>query len=439
MALEDIVSVTITAASATPTLPGFGTPLIAAFKVPASWGANLVRTFSALSDLTTAGFLVTDPAYLAAQKILSQNPRPKTFKIGKRTSSPVQSVTLTVTSAVLGDVYVITAGASAAASLTYTVPGAATLTTVAAAIAALINALSDCAATSAVAVITVTPKVATNLFDLKSWSANLLVSDNTPDPGITADLAAIYAFDNDWYGLVLVSGGKAQIVSAAAWVEANQRLMVASSADTAVADSASTTDVAFVLKNLGYKRTGILFSGNQLLSYGGAAWMGAVFPYDPGKLTWAFKALVGISVDNINATQFLALKNKNCNFYSRVAGLAVTQWGTVASGEYIDVTHFIDWLQAQLKIQVFAAFVNNPKIPYTKAGINMVVGIMRSVLRAGVRAGGLADDGTLFVTAPDLADIDAISKGGRLLPNVAFGGTLAGAIHSTTLVGTLSS
>lgn len=439
MALEDIVSVTITAATATPTLPGFGTPLIAVSKVPGTWGANAVRTFSALSDLTTAGFAVTDPAYLAASKILSQNPRPKTFKVAKRTLAPVQTVTLTVTSATLGDVYVITAGASAGASLTYTVPGAATLTTVATAIAALINALSDCTAASSVAVITVTPKTAGNLFDLKSWSSNLVVSDNTPDPGIATDLAAIYAFDNDWYGLILDSNSKAQLTAAAAWVEANQRLMVASSADTAVADPASTTDIAYTLKQSSYKRTAILFSGNQLMSYGGAAWMGGVFPYDPGKLTWAFKVLVGVTVDNLNATQTSALKAKSCNFYGKVAGLPVTQWGTVASGEFIDVTHFIDWLQAQLKIQVFSAFVNNPKIPYTKAGINMVVGIMRSVLRAGVRAGGLADDGNLFVTAPDLADIDSVSKGGRLLPNVAFGGTLAGAIHSTTLVGTLSS
>lgn len=440
MSLEDIVEVTITAATASPTRPGFGTPLIAASKLPADWGVNRVRSFQKLAELVDAGVATTDPVYLLASKIKSQSPCPKTFKVGKRALAPSQSLTLVCTSATEGDIYSLSIGVEGASAteVTYTVPNSATTTTVATALELLIEAVTGVSSSSSTATITVTPATAGDLVRVQSWSSNLTLTDATSDPGIATDLDAIYAEDSDWYGLLLDSNSKAEVVAAAAWVETNKRIFVANSSDSACFNSGSTTDVAYVLKAAAYDRTAVLFDADDTMGGSAAAWMGKTFPYDPGSLTWSFKTLAGVSADALTTAKTSALANKKCNFYTTVAGLNVTQWGTVASGEFLDITHGIDWLESEMKIQVFAALVNNPKLPYTKNGINVIVGIMKGVLRAGVRAGLLADDEFLTVTAPELADIDATTRGTRLLPDMEFGGTLAGAIHSTQLSGTLS-
>src|SRR5687768_6122179 len=96
MSLEDIVNITISRNSLTPSRPGFGVPLLAVNKVPVSWGPNRVREFTTLKEMTDAGFLVTDPAYLMATKLKSQSPSPRRWKIGRRALQTTSVNTLTV-------------------------------------------------------------------------------------------------------------------------------------------------------------------------------------------------------------------------------------------------------------------------------------------------------------------------------------------------------
>lgn len=435
MSLDDIVQLTITAATNTPTRPGFGAPLLAVGKVPAGWGAARVRTFGSPAELVDAGFAVSDPAYLMATKLASQNPRPRRFKVGKKATPSAQSLAIKVTSAVEGTIHSLKIGGT---TITRTVPAASSVNAEATAIAGLIDALSNVAATAATDTITATPSTAGALLDVAGISQYLELTDNTPDPGLAADLAAFQAEDPDWYGLALDSQSKAEVLAAAAWAEANKKLFIANTSDAGCKSALVTTDVMSATKAASYKRTAVLFSGAQLLSYSGLAWMSEEFPFDPGGRTWAYKGLAGVTVDALTAGQATAIANKNGNTYTSVAGLAVTQSGKSAQGEFLDTTRFIDWLESEMKIQVFALFANNGKIPYTDKGVALVLSVISAVLRAGVRAGGLADDENLTVTAPKVADVDTVSRAGRLLPDVAFGGRLAGAIHTVKIAGTLS-
>lgn len=441
MSLEDIVTISITAETKTPTKPGFGVPLIAAGKVPAGWGAAPVRLFAKLAELTTLGFATTDAAYKAASLIVSQNPRPKNFAIGKRATSPSQSLALKCLSAVEGAVYEIEVGVDGGATtaITYTVLAAATTTTVALAIEALIEAVTGVASSPTTDTITITPVTAGTLVNLKNWSSNFTVTDGTPDPGIADDLADFADSAVDWYGLTLDSNSKAEVLAAAAWTEANKKLFVFDTSDTAVTDpDSTTTNVFYALKALGYKRTIGRYHGNELLGYGAPAWLGRVFPFSPGSLTWAYKDLAGVAVDRLSTGARSAIEAQNGNHYEAVAGLNITRYGKVSSGEYADVTHFLDWLEMEMKINVFAKIASLPKVPYTKNGINAIVGVMRAVLRSGVRAGGLADDDQLYVRAPEVTDVSALIRASRLLPELEFGGRLAGAIHTTSMAGTVS-
>jgi hypothetical protein len=91
-----------------------------------------------------------------------------------------------------------------------------------------------------------------------------------------------------------------------------------------------------------------------------------------------------------------------------------------------------------LEIRIFALLINNQKIPYTDLGIDLIKSTIAAVLEDGIRAGGLAASPAPTVTAPAAADVDAITKATRVLPDVTFGATLAGAIHQLEIAGNLA-
>ena len=289
--------------------------------------------------------------------------------------------------------------------------------------------------------VSVTANAAGVLFDYADWSNGLTFEDVTPNPGsggIAADLVDIRAEDDDWYGLLLDSNSKPQVVAAAAAVESMIKLFGYTTSDTVAYDANVTSDVFSTLKASNYARSFGLLSSKRLLSWGAAAWMGNRFPFDPGSDTWAFKTLRGVVTDVLSSGKVTAVLNKRGNVYTAVAGLSVTQFGKSASGEWVDTTRFVDWLRSELQIRLFALLVNNQKIPYTDLGVDLVKSVINAVLKDGVRAGGLAADPAPEVTAPVVADVDSITKGDRILPDVKFSATLAGAIHSLVIDGTLS-
>lgn len=435
MSLDSIVSVAISASSKTPTRPGFGTPLICASAVPAGWGSAKVKTFGSLSEILDEGFLVTDPVYRLATKLKSASPSVKLMKIGKRSLPPTKAVKLTVTIATEGYVYDFTVGTT---EVSYTVLAAATTSTVATALAALINADAAVNASAASAVITCVAAAGV-LFDVIGWyDHDLTLLDDTPDPGIATDLAAFLVADKDWYGVLGDNFGLDENLAAAAWVEANEKLFIAETSDTACADAGSTTDLAYLVKSLAYARTAVIANNTSLLEFSAAAWLGNAFPQTIGSFTWKFKTLPGVSPSTWKEGEKTALFAKRANTYTEIGGLNITENGITGSGEWLDVTQGLDWLRSEIKVRVFAMLANAPKIPYTNPGANMVISVLEGALADGVKAGLLAADPEPFATAPDVADVDSTIRATRHLPDIEFEGRLAGAIHTLAISGTLS-
>jgi hypothetical protein len=169
-----------------------------------------------------------------------------------------------------------------------------------------------------------------------------------------------------------------------------------------------------------------------------AALEGAVLPLDPGSETWAYKPLAGITVGTFTSTQRANLEAKNVGFYDTTAGLTMTWEGKVASGEYIDVVRFIDWLKARIGEAVFSALANAKKIPYTGKGIEVVANAVRGVLKQASKppVEGITED--FEVLTPAIGDVSAADKATRTLNNVSFSATLTGAIHKVNLQGVVS-
>lgn len=176
------------------------------------------------------------------------------------------------------------------------------------------------------------------------------------------------------------------------------------------------------------------------------AWMTKCFSFAPGSETWAYKSLNGIETSELTNQEIRQLEEEKLNCYIACAGKGITRNGLMSGGEWIDVIRFRDWLKNQLQLKVFSLFVQNPKIPYTDAGIALVENQIESVLRSGQTIGGIAeteydaDDNPVYgytVAVPKAADLTSEQRAARKLTGVRFTARLSGAIHAVELIGNL--
>lgn len=441
MSLEDIISVSITAQTTTVSRLGFGTPLIARFH---SAFVDTVREFATLSEMTSAGLDANDPAVLIATKIFSQNPKPTSIKVGKRLSAFTQDVEFTPINTAEFYVYEfdIVVGI-VTTNISYTNGGAETVATIVTALQALIDAVSGITATdntSDVSIVTDTDGDLVDYIGVSDEPDNFQFKDITADPGLAADLTLIETADPDgWYALILDSNSEAEIAVAAAFIEARKKIFITNTSDTEVIDNVVSDDVMSDLQGFSYARTAIIYSQARLLNWSGGAWAGNRLPSDPGSSTWAFKTLAGVQVDsNLTGGQTSVIESKGGNVYRVIAGVSVTTFGITASGEFVDVTRFIDWLDSRIKERIFGVLVNNEKIPYTDTGVDLMRSQVLAQLQQGITAGGLAADPQPIVTVPLVATISAVNKAARILPDIFFQATLSGAIHTLVITGVLS-
>lgn len=444
MGLDSIVDLSISATGEGPTQANFGTPLIAAYH---TLNADLTRVYTSLPGLVADGFISSTPVYKIAAALKAQNPAITRFKVGRRATAYTQVVNFTPSTPANGTVYSVTINGSVAS---YTASGVDTVATVCTALATVITALPLVTATGASAThVAVTTDAAGTLASYTAVSSTLALFDATADPGIAADLDAIVAVDSDWYGLLLDSQGKAEAIAAAAWAESHRQLLGLQSADTIIATSLSDSTNEFkALKAASYFRTYGIWHASLALEWPAAAWMGDRFPDDPGSDTWAFKTLAGVTPDDaLTETQIANILANNGNVYVTVAGVPVTYAdfdGTTGrgartfGGEFIDLVRGLDWLRSLMQTRIFALFVNSKKVPFTDAGIALVVGEIQASLDRGVDVTLLAADPKPTITAPKARDVSSVDKAARHLPGVTWSATAAGAIHAVTISGTVT-
>ena len=435
MSLDSIVRVTVTAETQVPTQAGFGTPLIAAYHTRY---LDRAREYADLDEITDDGFLVTDAAYLAAQKVFSQQPRARTLKIGRSALACTQTIRLTPTSVVAGVVYTGKISGIVDETFSITVAPASLMSAVCTAIEVAINALGGAfTATASATYVDVVANTPGALFGFSDLNRELEIDDRTADPGIATDLTAIEAADPDWYGLSLDSNSRAEAVAAAAWLETRHKIGSFDTADSGASQAVVTSDVASLFVTNGYARSHVMVK-QQVRGYAGAALLGDRLPDDPGSDTWSFKTLNGIPVDRWTTAQQSAITAKNATFYSTFAGVAITKGGRSGAGEWMDTVRGMDWYVARQQEALAGVLFNARKVPYTDQGVDMLRSAAHAVNGEAVRRGFLRADPAPTVTAPLVADVSPTDRANRLLPDLETGGEVAGAIHEIDMRVTLS-
>lgn len=277
--------------------------------------------------------------------------------------------------------------------------------------------------------------------EIMSIEKGLSVSTLNSANAVAVDLNAIENVNSEWYALISTNRDVPTVLAIANWVESRHKIFGTASDDLAIINvqaGVDVTSIAAVLNQGGYVRTFVMYHQDAGLDYPEAAWFGRVLPLIPGSETWAFKRLNTVSYSNLTTTQINNALNKKANIYTFVAGVGITQDGTMAQGEYIDIVRGIDWLTARIQEGVFSLLVNNNKIPYTDGGIATVQAEVLRVLQLGVDNDLLAENPIPTVTVPLAINVPNVDKANRILRNVRFQATLSGAIHAVNIIGNIS-
>jgi hypothetical protein len=451
LSLTDIVRISVDAATAGVAAAGFGIPLV--LSADATFPER-TRTYTDL-DGVLDDFTVNSPTYKAANAIFAQHPRPESIVVGRLALKPTQAWTIDLGSAgiVSSTRYRIQVVDDNGNTLNadYTTDSSALESELWSNLATNFNALVGPTATAVNTgpgtSLVITADAAgdwhslaiINPDDQYDSGVYMSIVQNHADPGVAADLAAIKDENNTWFAIVNPFNSEAMATAIAAWAEANEKMYCAQVQDSAtVTAAAGGTDFADDIAGAAYANTFMIYHPNPS-KFADAAFLGALLPLQPGSETWALKQLTGIDDYPITATHKTNLEAKKCNYFYDLGGVNVTSRnGVVASGQYIDDVRGVFWLEARMRERLANLLLNAAKIPYTDRGIALIEAEVRAQLQEGIDVGLLSDDPAPTVTVPKVAAVSSADKTARILRNVRFTATLAGAVHQIEIQGSVT-
>lgn len=444
--LDRIVKVDISLDTTGVSTEGFSTILCVG---PHLHSLPRVSTYTSADQMLDDGFSADDPLYKMVSDAFSQTPSPAAVKVGRR---QVNSCTVTVAQLGATSAYTLTVsgygddGNVTEKTYSYTNDEGSSedvLQGLSTAVTGDESALLS--ASYSDGVLTLQAKDPSKPFALKA-SSMLSVELGSVTESVAQTMAAVMNSDSDFYGVAFTSKEQDDVLAMAEWAESAGKLYGTSFGGDTVKNSEMTTDTGSQLKAKNYYRTFWFYHAVEN-EYPEVAVMARCFAVDPGGETWALKKLAGITVDPLTETEFNAITGKNGNTFELFRNVSVTQNGKVAAGEWIDIIRFRDWLEEEIKTNVFNLLINRDKVPYTDAGIAAIESRIREALELGQRRGGIApteydEDGNqnlgYTISVPLAANISANTKANRELTDVTFTARLAGAIHAVDITGSLT-
>lgn len=420
--VSKVVSVKIYTSPTFPKRKGFGLLNI----IGTSQRLNTAERVRFYTDMTgvASDFSATDEEYKAAQIFFSQSPGPNQLAISRRFDVAVPgqllgSTTIVQTianfTAITNGGFDITINGVNRQVTGLNLSGAANLNAVASLLQTKLAALlagttcvwngkrfiisSGTTGSTSTVVFAVAPTGAGApvdvgaLFGLRAADLGFYVAGVAAET-VTASLDAINLYDSSWYGFVLTTEATvAQFTEAAAWAEARVKIYGYTSKASDIQDGSLTSDFATFCKTNLYRRTIGVWDDNDNYAVVSAMARGFVVDFNGQNttLTLKFKQMPGNTPVSITESQRLALTAKNINYYSYFGDSAMLAEGVMASGNFFDEVHGLDWLQNAVETNVFGTlFVRTTKIPQTDKGVAVLVQAVEKALQQGVNNALLA-------------------------------------------------
>lgn len=421
---NEVASVTITLGTRAPQAANFG---IAAIFCDAPFNGGKLYELSSegLAEMVADGFTINDRGYIVASAMASQSPHTDQVLVYKRAALTTSIVDWTPLVTTEGTVYEFDLTyKNITSTISYTVPGAATVNSICDAVEALIDLSEAGLAGAAVAPdnetatkLTFTGATPGEPVILSGVNpAHIQLLDVSTNAGIATDLAAA-ALDHSFYGFVIDSFSEAENNAAAAWAEANAKIFFAQSGDSTNFVDAAGTGVAKDFLDASYNRSTVAQNGDGM-SDAGAAALARQLALDPGTSSAAYKQLSGVTAGALRSGHIANAKGKNILLYALDDGTPHTWFGKMASGRAIRIQQAIDLLDARIREAVLATFLSNEFIPMSDGGFALMRAAVGGVLSA-FQAAGIIEAG-FTVTVPKAASISDADKVAGKLSNLRF-------------------
>jgi len=438
MALSEIITTTIQAGTVSPSRRGFGTPLILAYHT--AWATDEVRTYSSFSGVA-ADFSANEPPYLMAQKVFQQNPRVTSIKIGRLPTPGTGQVTVvdltdydlasTITGSVTAPDGTVTA---------ISVPFNTDLPTTVGDLQSALTAITDLTAVAASPLVTCTADNPGESFFYEFTIPGVDVYDDTLTWGYDTRLDNVLNVDPDFYCVVVENNSPDNMAEVAAWASTNDRIAAFGPQFTkpslfdASLFTVAADHTALVANNdaLG------LMTKEPRNTFKECAWVGKNLSSDPGSITWAYTRLDSTGADSYTTSERNTIEDatRSMNHYVAEASIGITRPGEMFGGEFIDVVRGIAWLEARLQERLFTLLVNEPKVPYTNAGLGQLTAEVRGQLREAEDRGVIDAGWTVTVVPVELQA--TADRAARIVRGLEFQARLQGAVHTINLIGTVT-
>lgn len=248
----------------------------------------------------------------------------------------------------------------------------------------------------------------------------------------------IKAINNDWYGVAIASLDKQDNLDVSAYIQTQNKIFFALSADSDIPDDQADDDLASELLDLNRDRTALFYhAGATLTLMPNLALVGKVLPLDPGAATFAWQTLSGVPSDtSLDEVSRGTLQEKRATYYTRVAGNNITFEGQVSqAGVFIDMIQGTDFIKFRMAEDLVAALSNASKIPYV-GGDTVIEARIRSRLAQAAAQGIITDD--FEVNVPPASDQSTDNRVARIYDGVTFSAQFQGAVHRVRIRGSIA-
>ncbi len=247
--------------------------------------------------------------------------------------------------------------------------------------------------------------------------------------------------DDDWYILLTDQDGDEAVKALCAWAEATEPTeaeLGAGEEDHRKLYFGRTQNKSLAVTN----RRSIVIYGDQDEEYPDAAYLGNVAPFYPRSVTWKFKRPQGLTVPDLTQAERDALEEANVNFLTVEYKHEYVKNGVCTDGEFIDVQMGADYIAKTMRENLYAIFLENPKIGYTDEGFAMVGAGVYQALNKAVDNEIIALDpesnkGVFTVVIPKRSAATDEQARNREMPDITWEAQLEGAVHSAKVKGVL--
>jgi len=274
-----------------------------------------------------------------------------------------------------------------------------------------------------------TYKTAAKIFAQVPAPAEIAIAGDTTVLPADIVTALNLIINEDWFAVTCTDNADATVTALNSWVADKNKMYIVTT-QTKTMTTATLSPNTFVC----YHSATDAYLAEAAFTY--------MIMRDIGSQNLKAKTLVSMPESVITDAELAVIRTNRVVTYIKDDGVLQVTDGFTGGGEYLDTVLAKYWVKFNMESQLRALQRGTAKIPYSNAGIAMLVGVVENVLKTGANNGIVLIDDTgvpvYSYTTIKREDTTAADRSNRVYNGLAWTATIAGAIDKVTINGTLT-